>query len=630
MPAILYLAVAACTIASSGARADDTGYVGVCPNGAPAKEAYCGYFRHFNAAKGEALDSRIADNLGVQRADQTRSIALVIAVGKYPKMSKADLSAAVADGDNLESFLTGSQRFDEVIVLRDGEATSDAISYFLTDYLPNRADDFRGKARLLVAYSGHGRPDAPGEKAAFLLSDADDVHGAKGAYPMFLLSGYIQALASRYFHVLTLINACYGGSFFGLASTGGSPNKVGLSGSYAITAGPKEEEVPALIPSRGSVFFDLIVDGVTRGVADRSYWDFFASTDEQGNLIRKFGLTRTGSLEDYLTSAYDRLDKMRSGDKNFRPLVSSWLGPAQEGVARGGFFFLSDVETGSPTALVDAYGKGSDAAQDFGTTVPTSEPEQSEAFSVPAGPLSSLPGHPEVKVFKQPEVYPIRGYDLSSADGHVDWSTFSTENHPRFVYARALGWKGADPSLADRFTNLGKLGIDHGAYLKFDFCRSAEAQLASLRQVVPPDPDLLPVTIELVTPTTDQDESQSVHETPCYQGLGASAARAEILKLAGLVKATYGKVPLVSGNAYNLSVLTDARFDQFMVWLNAYSASSNRLKGRNPWTLWQYSGSLDVKGIGPHTTGEAFFGTEDQYASFKKGAGNVALEAVLR
>ena len=70
-----------------------------------------------------------------------------------------------------------------------------------------------------------------------------------------------------------------------------------------------------------------------------------------------------------------------------------------------------------------------------------------------------------------------------------------------------------------------------------------------------------------------------------------------------------------------------------MIWLNAYGPQSsieNRLKlrGSNPWTIWQYSGTLNVPGVGNKTTGEVFFGTPTQYDAFRRAEGNVALGAV--
>ena len=132
-------------------------YSGVCPNGAPAREKYCNFFVHFNNDSNSPLDIRIAEALEVKTASETRSIGLIVAIDKYPMIPGGDISAAAVDAQRLQDFLIHEQKFDEVILLRNQDATIDNINYFLEDYLVNRPSDFNKKARLLIAYSGHGR-----------------------------------------------------------------------------------------------------------------------------------------------------------------------------------------------------------------------------------------------------------------------------------------------------------------------------------------------------------------------------------------------------------------------------------------------------------------------------------------
>jgi lysozyme len=245
--------------------------------------------------------------------------------------------------------------------------------------------------------------------------------------------------------------------------------------------------------------------------------------------------------------------------------------------------------------------------------------------------VSSLKGHPEIKVFKAPEIYPIFGYDLSSADGRIDWRTYEKEQgqrsrKARFIYARAAGWSGPDKTFEDRWAHAAALGLDRGAYIKFDFCATPDAQLEQLKKLAPPDPAMLPVSIELVTP----EPSTSAAQTICWNRLTPAGAKDAILQLAQSIEAAYGKTPILAGNRYNLGLLADDRSDRFMLWLYAYGSQAGalRVSGRNPWTLWQYSGAVTVQGIGPETTAEVFFGSEQQYQDFKAGRGNIGLQAV--
>ena len=101
---------------------------------------------------------------------------------------------------------------------------------------------------------------------------------------------------------------------------------------------------------------------------------------------------------------------------------------------------------------------------------PPVKPAQPEAKQLPFGPISSIKGHPDIKIFKLPAIYPIKGYDFSSADGKIDWGKFKSSALPRFVYLRALGWAGHDPRFTANWASSATIPVDRGVYLKFNFC----------------------------------------------------------------------------------------------------------------------------------------------------------------
>ncbi|AVG40451.1 GH25 family lysozyme [Achromobacter insolitus] len=644
-PTPLKLGCIAISLTAAASGAEPEPYSGTCANGAPAHEAkYCSYFEHFDATPGgRQLDIRIRDALQISDSSATRAIGLVIAIDSYPNMPNGDLPAAKVDGDRLVRFLIESQKFDEVIVLRNKDASADNINYFLHKYLPNRATEFNKMARLLIAYSGHGRygtsdgqTDAP---AAFVLSAAKDPGASENMYRMQEFASAVEALASRYFHVLTLVNACYGGNFFTSGKPGGNPDTFVQRGSYALTAGSSDDFVLSLIPKRGSIFFDLIIEGVSTGEADPLYWEAYSVIGNDGEKVQQKGLTRTLALTTYLSSSYAKITRLNSRANPKFSLSAPWIGPAQHGTALGGFFFLSDRGKGGTMTAANAYGISSPPSKSdkFGTpdamVTTTASPmdpplsaeksQNTEGIAVPLGPVSGVRGRPDIKIFKPPDIYPIKGFDLSSADGQIDWETFSRENFPRFIYARAVGWAGPDKTFKNRWSNVKALQIDRGAYLKFDFCLSPADQMKRITSIVPFEPDSLPFAIEIVHP-----KGESKRQLDCLTTTGMDGAKSDILDLASRIRAHYKKTPLLYGNRHNLATFLDDRSNGFMIWLGSYGAKGVKLSGRNPWTLWQYSGSLNIEGVGPKTTGEVFFGTEAQYSLFKDGQENVALRAI--
>jgi lysozyme len=644
------------------AHSQPASFHGTCPKGPMVTEAkYCNFFVHYNP--GDAvLPEGVGDLLHLSKPAETRSIGLIIEIDSYPNMPGHDLAAAKKDGDNLRNFLVNEQHFDEVIVLRNADATEENINYFLRTYLVTHGDEYQGgdakpRARLLIAYSGHGRSKTPTTEAAFILGAAADPNGSSSIYDMRDFASRVVDLAPHYYHVLTLINACYGGNVFAKAMTGAADTPDG-PGSYVITAGPPTNEVMALIPDRGSLFFDLIINAIRQGEADPdAYEDILSTYVTTGDSLHKStgSLTESFTLPGYLARKYRVIKQaQRKANPSF-DISDPYGGPLQKGpeMAKGFFFFVSsrpaDTRVASitpyltplalgatvETASIRSTGAEHGSQEAAGAPVPGTPASASAgdaSTNLPLGPISSIKGHPDIKIFKPPTVYPIKGFDLSSADGKVNWNLFSKAPRPSFIYVRALGWAGPDSAFSSNWSQVKALGVDRGAYLKFNFCLPVQDQVDQLRSLMGTDRDALPAGIELVTP--DNDQPQGDKQKACYDKIGVSERRERILQLAQGIKTLSGKVPLLMGNSANLSALTDARSEPYMIWLDAYGSPGSiaeklKLHGRNPWTLWQYSGTLTMAGIGgKKTTGEVFFGTPAQYEAFRRGDTNVARAAV--
>ena len=421
---------AALMIAAPSFASEDEDFSAVCENGALAPSEYCKFFVFYRKDGGGSLDVRVGDALKVTKPEETRAIGLVISISKYPNI-KADIQAADVDGERMVHFLTGSQKFDEVIHLRNEEATKDNINWFLDTYLVNRAAAFDGKARLLIIYSGHGlygdNNGISGKQAAFVLSSAKSDADPSALYKMSELSGSLQNLSQKYFHVLTLINACFGGGLFGVGKMGGNPDAFTKPGSYGIAAGDDKTEVYSLNPTQGSVFVDTLIDGITSGKADTRYRASYVINGGDGRQITA-GITRTNRLFNYITDVYADVNQKLAQSNEHVQLVEPWLGSTQNEIARGGFFFLTDLpvdESGKTISqtydmMRDKINIGRYSIERFDVSFepanPNPKPKYNDKFDIPFGPVSGIPGRPEIKIFKAPDIYPIVGYDISAMD----------------------------------------------------------------------------------------------------------------------------------------------------------------------------------------------------------------------
>jgi|SRR5271166_2731383 len=120
-------------------------------------------------------------------------------------------------------------------------------------------------------------------------------------------------------------------------------------------------------------------------------------------------------------------------------------------------------------------------------------------------------------------------------------------------------------------------------------------------------------------------------ESECAAQLSIDKLRDRAFELAEQIQGHYGKVPVIYGTAAILARVLDERFNRYMIWLASYPRGGVshqedlRLAGNNPWTLWQYTGTATVDGIGRNVELSVFFGNAEQFELFKDGKVNAAL-----
>lgn len=592
-----------------------------CSNGADVSVVkYCDLFKYYRKDV-RPLDQPIVTSLGGKTTDDVRSFALIIGVSKY-KIGGADLPAAEIDVAKLTDLFIDHQRFDEVIVLRNDDATVENIRYFLETYFIKKAAQQDGKSRLVVTYSGHGIGEAgTGSKAGLVLGAANNTSDWDHIVSTATLRAAIEQLASSHFHVLTLINACYGGGVFGLANAATNMGVTYLRGSHALTAGPSDQVVYSKGgPSDGSLFFDALVQAVRLDQADPDNTTKF--TDDQGRVLSEIhdGTIRLGWISLYITR---RLQDQRQWfkDKGFElwpPLGGPVIPKDQE--ARGAFFFLTAPHPSVTSMQLPAGVEALIKATALNAT-------ETKSDGRPTPRLSALPGRPDIKVFSPPTQYAIRGLDVSRAEGEVDWKRVKSQIFD-FAYIRA-SFREEDPKFQSHWKATREVGLLRGAYHRFDYCKAVVDQAALIQRVVPIEKEALPLAIWVDLPIGAEQQA-------CARAPSPEDLKARVLALLERVGSHYGKVPLVYGVRSHLNQVLDARFNKYMVWFASYprertatlSAKDLSFGGSNPWTLWQFTAFETVHGIGENVDVSVFFGNDDQFKSFVQGSENVALTAV--
>ncbi|HEY6006634.1 MAG TPA: caspase family protein [Anaeromyxobacter sp.] len=235
----------------------------------PVAEEYRRYFVHY--ADRRTMLEKVLNVAQFTQQDVGRSLALVAGVSDYPSLNalQRELRPAGEDLRRLVQYLRTQEFFDEVVVLKNEEVTSQNLEYFLQSYFPQRLRKFP-KSRFLFAYSGHGFTD--GGNGYLLKYTARHMNDKENSINLKVVKAWVNEVVQSGHQVLVLLNSCYGGSFV-RTSFGPAPKRTGpylpkLSGAHAITAGGTRE--PAWQDDEvgpGSVFFEKVLAGLG-GVAD--------------------------------------------------------------------------------------------------------------------------------------------------------------------------------------------------------------------------------------------------------------------------------------------------------------------------------------------------------------------------
>jgi hypothetical protein len=362
----------------------------------------------------------ILNQIGLPGDVVGRSVAVVIGVSHYPRMSKPidrDLKPASEDLRKLTDYLKNEEFFDDVILVKDDKLTLETLRYFLQVYVPHRLDGSR-KSRFLMLYTGHGFNE--GTKSYIDLSTATSVRDRDNSISLDLLKSLADEAIGKSFHSLVLLNSCNSGPFVRIPF--GEATLVPIyPGAHAIAAAGTQE--PAWSDPRigsGSVFFEKVLQGI-RGAADSP-----TSTQPSGD-----GIVTVDELYSFLRRG---VGDATSQAQN--PLLSDLL-PAG---SRGSFFFLRR-DRPVKSAFLPTYRPAT--GHEFGsqTAVPLSLPEGTSAGRAVSAPDdSNHEGRQAAPAHSVRSSNPVRkSFDVRHIHNHVVW--MSAGDGTLYVSAAGLEFK---------------------------------------------------------------------------------------------------------------------------------------------------------------------------------------------
>ncbi len=204
-----------------------------------------------------------------------------------------------------------------------------------------------------------------------------------------------------------------------------------------------------------------------------------------------------------------------------------------------------------------------------------------------------------------PARYPVRGVDVSSYQGDVDWKTLAGQDI-RFAFIKATeGSQHVDRQFAANYEGARQAGVRVGAYHFFSYDSSGENQAAHFIATVPAATDNLPpvVDVEFYGAYGKQPKSRE-------------DVKPELDAFLAAVEAHYGKKPIIYATMESYERYIKGDYPYNMLWIRDIWGEP-KLAGRD-WVFWQYSNRHRLEGYsGPETFIDmnVFYGDSEAFDS---------------
>jgi lysozyme len=184
-----------------------------------------------------------------------------------------------------------------------------------------------------------------------------------------------------------------------------------------------------------------------------------------------------------------------------------------------------------------------------------------------------------------------RGIEVNAQSGVVDWPGVKAIGGS-FVYLDATdGAAARDPMFLRNLDDARAAGLKVGVVHRYDPCQPADRQTANFVTLVPRDPAMLPVAIDL---------SQTGDDCPVHPSDGT--VESELMTFINQIETHSGKpVVLKLSSTFERRYGIAARFDR-KLWLSRRVFEPD-YAGR-PWTLWTANPALSTD-IAEHAVGWA-------------------------
>jgi len=195
--------------------------------------------------------------------------------------------------------------------------------------------------------------------------------------------------------------------------------------------------------------------------------------------------------------------------------------------------------------------------------------------------------------------YPVRGVDVSSFQGAIDWPTLVSSGSLRFAFIKATeGAHTHDTRFLQNWT-AAKGRVARGAYHFFSFCSSGEEQAQNFLHFLPDNGEL--------PPGVDVEFTGNCKHYPPF-----SSVRDQLHIFLNELESSTHRKPVIYVNRTSYAAIIEGHFDGYPLWIREV-ITGPPVGQFSELAIWQYAGNGRVDGVKKLIDLDAFIGTKKEF-----------------
>ncbi len=205
--------------------------------------------------------------------------------------------------------------------------------------------------------------------------------------------------------------------------------------------------------------------------------------------------------------------------------------------------------------------------------------------------------------------YPVRGVDVSSYQGDIEWQTLSSQNID-FAFIKATeGSSYVDPCFTYNYSEAQKCDISVGAYHFFSYDSTGITQAENFINTVVPFENMLPPVIDLEF-YGDKEKNPPSRE----------AVTSELNDMLSVLEEHYGLKPIIYATEKSYDLYLSGGYEEYDIWIRNVISRPN-LSDNREWTFWQFTNRDKLngyKGKEKYIDINVFNGSREEFSLYPK------------